>query len=120
MNILIGALTGILSGFGLGGGTLLMLWLTNVAGLEQQAAQGVNLLYFLPCAAGSIFFHAKNKLIDWKTTVPAVIAGICAAVPFTFLAQRMDSGLLRKIFGAGVVIVGLRELFRKASVPNKS
>ena len=49
--ILAGLVCGVLSGFGIGGGSLLMVWMTAVLSMEQKAAQGVNLLYFLPCAA---------------------------------------------------------------------
>ena len=33
-----------LSGFGVGGGTLLLVYLTAVAGVDQHLAQGINLL----------------------------------------------------------------------------
>jgi uncharacterized membrane protein YfcA len=49
--LLAGLATGILSAFGIGGGTLLLLWMTLFAGVEQHTAQGINLLYFLPTAA---------------------------------------------------------------------
>ena len=44
LSALVGAVTGVLSGFGVGGGTLLLLWLTLVQGMEQIQAGGVNLL----------------------------------------------------------------------------
>ena len=36
---LAGAVCGLLSGLGIGGGTLLMVWMTGVAALPQQTAQ---------------------------------------------------------------------------------
>lgn len=51
MSALAGAVTGVLSGFGVGGGTLLLIYMTAFAGVEQHLAQGINLLYFLPTAA---------------------------------------------------------------------
>ena len=62
---LAGAVCGLLSGLGIGGGTLLMVWMTGVAALPQQTAQGINLLYFLPSAACALFFHIRNRLIRW-------------------------------------------------------
>ena len=41
---LAGAVTGILSGFGVGGGTLLLIYMTSFAGVAQHLAQGINLL----------------------------------------------------------------------------
>ena len=51
ISLLAGAVTGVLSGFGIGGGTLLLIYMTAFAGVPQNLAQGVNLLYFLPTAA---------------------------------------------------------------------
>ena len=41
--LLAGAATGVLSGFGVGGGTLLLVYMTVFAGLDQHLAQGINL-----------------------------------------------------------------------------
>ena len=74
--VLAGAVTGILSGFGVGGGTLLLIWMTAFAGVPQDLAQGVNLLYFLPAAAMALPAHFKNGYIDKKTALPAIAAGL--------------------------------------------
>ncbi|MBO2527995.1 MAG: sulfite exporter TauE/SafE family protein [Clostridiales bacterium] len=115
MNALIaglaGAICGVLSGLGIGGGTLLMVWMTAVMGIAQKSAQGINLLYFLPTAACALFFHMKNRLIRARIVIPAAIAGCIVATGAAVLATAMDTGLLRKLFGGFLVIVGLTELF---------
>ena len=68
--ILAGLVCGVLSGFGIGGGSLLMVWMTAVLSMDQKAAQGVNLLYFLPCAACALIFHIKNRQIVWPAVWP--------------------------------------------------
>ena len=108
---LAGLVCGVFSGLGIGGGTLLMVWMTAVVGLEQQAAQGINLLYFLPTAACALFFHIKNRLIRWRVVLPAIATGCLAAAVAAFLATAMDTGLLRKLFGGFLILVGIRELF---------
>ena len=113
LGILAGLVCGILSGLGVGGGSVLMVWLTAVVGLEQRAAQGINLLYFLPTALASLFFHIKNRYVDWQAAIPAALSGIAAAAMGAILAQRMDTGLLRKLFGAFLLIVAVME-FKKA------
>ena len=62
----IAAATGILSGYGIGGGTLLILILVLFCAISesQSAAQAINLSYFLPTAGASLFFHAKGGRID--------------------------------------------------------
>ena len=47
LEIAVGAAAGVLSGCGVGGGTLLLLYLTAVADVAPRTAAGVNLLYFL-------------------------------------------------------------------------
>lgn len=49
--LLAGTITGILSAFGIGGGSLLLIYLTSFAAIDQHQAQGINLLYFLPAAS---------------------------------------------------------------------
>ena len=111
--VLAGLVCGVLSGFGIGGGSLLMVWLTAVVSMEQRTAQGVNLLYFLPAAACSLIFHVKNKQIEWRAAIPAAIAGCLSAIPGAVLSGMVQTGLLRKLFGGFLVIVGISEGFFK-------
>lgn len=108
---LAGLACGVLSGLGVGGGTLLMVWMTAIAGLDQQTAQGINLLYFLPTAGAALILHGKNRLIRWKTVLPAALAGSLCAGAGALLSTEMDGKLLGRLFGGFLIIVGLRELF---------
>lgn len=111
--VLIGALTGVLSGFGVGGGTLLLLWMTAVQGLQQVQAGGVNLLYFITCALPAIFGHIKNGLIEGQAVLWCTLAGVPACIAASFLAAGMDTELLRRCFGAFILVIGIKELFYK-------
>lgn len=110
---LAGLVCGVLSGLGVGGGSLLMVWMTAVAGIAQKSAQGINLLFFLPTAACALVFHIKNRLIRLRVVLPAAIAGCLTAAGAAALATAMDTGLLRRLFGGFLVIVGLTELFSR-------
>ena len=90
-----------------------MVWMTAVLSMEQKAAQGVNLLYFLPCAACALIFHIKNKQIVWRAVWPAALAGSVCAVCGALLAQKVDAELLRKLFGGFLVLIGLSEILLK-------
>ena len=107
---LAGAATGILSGFGVGGGTLLLIYMTAFAGLPQEQAQGINLLYFLPAAA-SLPAHAKNGFLEKPVLLPAIAAGLACAALGAWTATGMDTALLRRLFGVFLLFVGARELF---------
>ena len=106
-----GLVCGVFSGLGIGGGTLLMVWMTAVMGIEQRMAQGINLLYFLPTAVCALIFHIKNRLIRWRVVIPAAITGCLTAAGAAFLATAIDATLLRKLFGGFLLLVGLNEMF---------
>lgn len=108
-----GLVCGVLSGFGIGGGSLLMVWMTAFCAVGQKTAQGINLLYFLPTAAAALIFHAKNRLIDWRAVLPAAAAGCATAALGAFLAAGLEMQLLRRLFGGFLVLVGLSEVFLK-------
>lgn len=109
-----GAATGILSGFGVGGGTLLLIYLTAFAGVEQAAAQGINLLYFLPTAATALPLHIKNGFVAKKAALPAILSGLLATGIGAWAATGIDGFWLRKCFGVFLLCIGIRELFRKS------
>ncbi len=109
--VLIGALTGVLSGLGVGGGTLLLLWMTAVMGMDQARAGGVNLLYFIACALPAVFGHIKNGLIEKRAVFWCVVLGPPACIAGAFLAAGMDTELLKRLFGGFILAIGLREIF---------
>lgn len=110
-GLIAGSVTGLLSAFGLGGGTLLLLWLTLFAQVEQQSAQAVNLLYFLPVSASSLPSHLKNGYLEKEAVLWAAAAGTVTAAAAAFLATGLETSLLRKLFGGYLLIMGLVELF---------
>ncbi|MBQ4545352.1 MAG: sulfite exporter TauE/SafE family protein [Oscillospiraceae bacterium] len=113
LNMLAGAVTGIITGFGVGGGTLLILYLTMFRGTSQLAAQGINLLYFIPTAGCALVSHIKNKRIVWRAVIFSASAGLVTTVIAAFIAARLDMTLLRRIFGGFLLLIGISELFNK-------
>ena len=116
LTLTVGTLLGFLSGLGIGGGSLLILWLTLVLVMDPAAARGINLLFFLPSALIAAFFRWRQGVIDLKKLLPAMLAGSAAAAACAWLAPRLDVDLLKKLFGGLLIATGLRELFYK---PNK-
>lgn len=109
--ILVGTVLGFLSGLGIGGGSLLILWLTAVLETALPTARAMNLLFFLPAALSASIFRIRQGVIQWKTAIPAAIAGCIAAGIVSVLGNGMDMSLLRRLFGGLLVLTGLRELF---------
>ena len=60
-EILVGFISGIVSGTGMGGGTILILVLSVFLGIEQHIAQATNLIFFIPTSISAIMVNAKNK-----------------------------------------------------------
>lgn len=114
LNALAGFLTGILSGFGIGGGTLLLLWLTLVRHTDQLHAGGINLVYFIACALPALWGHIKNGLVDLQAVLFCALAGAPACAAGALLASQLNASLLRRIFGGFILLIGLREVFHRA------
>lgn len=113
LNFAIGLGTGILSGFGIGGGSLLILYLTAFAGINQYQAGGINLLYFIFCAPAALVSHVKNKLIDKKAALVCTLAGVATSIAAAIVVAGIDVGLLRRAFGIFLLYIGIKELFVK-------
>lgn len=116
---LCGLVTGILSAWGIGGGTLLLLCMTLFFGVEQQTAQAINLLYFLPTAGISLFAHRKNGYLDKAVLRAAIPAGVVCALIAAVVTTALDSTVLRKPFGLFLLYAGLSVLFEKPQKDSK-
>lgn len=105
-----GGLLGFLSGLGVGGGSLLMLWLTVAAGAEQSHARIMNLMFFVPCALIATFFRWCQGKPDLPLVLTAAAGGLLGAFAGNLLHARMDLELLRKALGILFVLCGIKEL----------
>ena len=111
--VVVGILLGFLAGLGIGGGSLLLLWLTLVLGTDQETARAINLLFFLPAAVVACCFRWKQGSLDWKRVLPAIAAGCGGAFLGTWLGHRLDTAVLKKGFGILLLATGIRELLWK-------
>lgn len=109
--LIIGCVLGFLSGLGVGGGSLLMLWLTLVVNMEHSVARSINLLFFIPSAVIASFFRWKQGALDIKKILPAIIAGCISAACFALISRQINIQLLKKLFGILLLLTGVRELF---------
>lgn len=110
ISVLVGTVLGFLAGLGIGGGSLLILWLTIVLNISPDIARGINLLFFIPSALAAGLLRWKQGSIPLGKIWPAILSGCAAAFVFSFLSLNMDTELLKKCFGTLLLITGLREL----------
>ena len=108
--IAVSTILGFLAGIGVGGGSLLILWLTLVLNMPHPQARILNLLFFIPSAVVASIFRWKQGALDFKKILPAIISGCAAAAALSFLARSIDVTFLKKLFGILLLITGIREL----------
>ncbi len=106
-----GVVFGFLSGLGVGGGSLLLVWLTMMAGLPAEQARSINLLFFLPAALCACFFRWKQGSLPLKKLWLPIGLGCIFAAGASFLSGSLDADILQKLFGLLLLVTGLRELF---------
>ena len=110
-EILIGAVSGIFSGIGMGGGTILIFLLNFFEGLEQHVAQATNLVYFVPTAISAIIVNYREKNIEIKLAKVMIIYGIIGAVIGAIISINTDVQKLRKFYGIFLAVIAIHEIY---------
>ena len=108
--LLVGTLLGYLAALGIGGGSLLILWLTFMLGAEQSTARSINLMFFIAAAGAVSLFRWRQGKLQLRTILPAILCGCVSAALFSLLSTRLDVENLRKLFGIILIVTGIREL----------
>jgi uncharacterized membrane protein YfcA len=111
--IFAGLVSGIVSGLGMGGGTLLVLFLTLSQNIDQHISQAANLIFFIPTSIVAIIVHLKNKNISKKHSLKIIPLGIIGAIIGAYIATLVESNKLRKYFGIFLICIGIYSLIMK-------
>ena len=110
VTLLIGSILGFLAGLGIGGGSLLLLWLTSVLGWEIRTARAVNLLFFLPAALIVCFTRWHQGKLNVKNLIPAILSGCVMAAVGSYLSGAIQTDALKRLFGILLILAGIKEL----------
>ncbi len=111
--LLAGLFSGIIGAMGMGGGAVLVVYLTVFLNTEQLKAGGINLLFFIPIALLSVIIYAVKKQIEWKTVLIMAPFGVLGTFLGVFLTDIISVGLISKLFGGFLIILGIKEIFTK-------
>lgn len=111
LEFLTGIISGIISGTGMGGGTVLILILSVFMGIDQHIAQATNLVFFIPTSISAIVTTIKEKLINWKIGIPVAISGIIGAIVGAKISVNMDVKHLKKYFGYFLILITIFEIY---------
>lgn len=112
IGTLIAAGIAVLSGMGVGSGGLLVVYLTLGMGMEQAAAQMLNLFFFLFAAGSSTTVNIRRRRIAWGCAFLLGTGGIAGALIGTAFAATAEPRLLKLLFGGMLTYTGTSGLFR--------
>lgn len=111
LAVIFGAISGIVTGLGMGGGTVLILLLSLFMGLEQHIAQATNLVFFIPTSIAAILTNLKQKNVNLKLAINIASFGIIGAIIGAIISNNISSENLKKYFAIFIFIIALHEIY---------
>ena len=111
LEMLIGFISGIVSGTGMGGGTILILCLSIFLEINQKTAQATNLIFFIPTSIAAIYINMKQKNINIKLAKQIIFWGIIGTIIGALIAQKINVTVLKKMFGIFLAIIAIYEIY---------
>lgn len=111
LPVIFGVISGIVTGLGMGGGTILILLLSLFMNLEQHIAQATNLVFFIPTSLAAIIINLKGKNVDRKVALIVSIFGIIGAIIGAIVSENISSKYLRKSFAIFILIIAIHEIY---------
>ena len=111
LEFLTGIISGAVSGTGMGGGTILILCLTIFLGINQKISQATNLIFFIPTSIAAIYINIKEKKINFKVAKFIILWGMIGAIIGAIVAKKIETNLLKKIFGAFLGAIAIHEIY---------
>jgi len=113
VHFVCGIVSGILTGFGVGGGLVLIVLLNYLSSFNQLEIQSFNLLYYIPTALFSLFVYSKERNVDFKVGISFIVIASVTAVLGANMAHFMDVALLKKLFAVYLLGIGVVMLIKK-------
>ncbi|HHW56100.1 MAG TPA: sulfite exporter TauE/SafE family protein [Clostridia bacterium] len=105
----IGLITGIINGLlGAGGGTLVVLALVFLLGIEDHKAHATAISIILPITLVSAFVYWENKVVNIPLTINIAIGSTLGGIIGAYFLNKLSIPLLRKIFGIILIIAAIR------------
>ncbi len=118
--IIAGFLSGLIGSMGFGGGGVLIIYLVIFTNISQITAQGINLIFFIPCATLATIIYATKKQIKFKKIIPVITGGFLGAIIASLFLKKIESHLLTKAFAIFLIVMGTSSLFKLKRNKNKT
>lgn len=108
--LLAGLFSGIIGAMGLGGGAVLIIYLSVFTDMPQLKSQGINLLFFIPIAIAAVAVYGFKKQIKWKLVLKIATWGLVGTAGGLLFTDLLGGGITAKIFGGMLILIGIGEL----------
>ncbi len=108
--IFTGIVSGIISGLGMGGGTILIIILTNFFDFSQHTAQASNAIFFIPTSIAALIIHFKENNIEKRIVLKMIPLAILGAGVGAFLSSKISAEKLRVYFGIFLLVIAMYEI----------
>ena len=110
LDIIISFICAACASLGIGGGGLLVVYLSAIKNLTQKEAQSLNLIFFVLSMSITLVYHkCKNRIITKNLPLillPCLMGGIAGSLA----AKATDQNLLKILFGSFMILGGLKFL----------
>ena len=118
LAIALGFVAGILAGlFGVGGGILFVPTLTLGLGLTQIHAEATSLLAILPTVAAGAWRQQRYGNVRWRTSLVVGLSAVAGVEGGVLVAEAISEGVLRRLFGALMLLAAGQVAWRAARRP---
>lgn len=113
--ILIGLVSGILSGvFGIGGAIIVIPALIFILGLTQHQAQGTSLAFMIPpVGILAAWNYWKAGHVNWKFALILSLTFVIGAYLGSYFSLSIPDRTLRRLFGVLMILMALKLIFSK-------
>ncbi len=111
-SVIAGFLSGIIGAMGFGGGGVLIIYLAVFMDIPQLKAQGINLIFFIPCAILATIIYTIKKQIDYRKILFVIFGGVCGAILSSLFLKSIPTDYLSKIFAMFLIIMGVSSILR--------
>ena len=119
ISILAGFLSGLIGAMGFGGGGILIIYLVIFTSTPQIVAQGINLLFFIPCALTATIIYFFKGQIKLKVISPVLAGGISGAIFTSHFLNYINSEWLSYIFAIFLILIGTASIIKVIFQKNK-
>ena len=116
-DIVAGLISSALAAMGVGGGGLLVIYLTEFLKMDQRLAQGINLVFFLCASATALAVHTRTRKLAYKTALLFGAGGAAGAIVGSLFAHKASSNTLRFCFGILLIFASVSVIWKELLRP---